>query len=78
MSEGASARRAVIVIPAMWRAVGNRAAVFALETLASGRAVPTVILPWHLGHGRATHRAAGGVVRRAARRPGARALASLR
>lgn len=36
-------------------AVGNRAAVFAIETL--GRpviAVPTVLLPWHPGHGPAT------------------------
>lgn len=36
-------------------AVGNRAAVFAVETL--GRpviAVPTVLLPWHPGHGAAT------------------------
>ena len=35
--------------------VGNRAAVFALETLGYPVwAVPTVILPWHPGHGRAT------------------------
>lgn len=35
--------------------VGNRAAVFALETLGHAVwAVPTVILPWHPGHGRAT------------------------
>ena len=35
--------------------VGNRAAVFALETLGFPVwAVPTVILPWHPGHGRAT------------------------
>lgn len=35
--------------------VGNRAAVFALETLGHRVwAVPTVILPWHPGHGRAT------------------------
>jgi pyridoxine kinase len=34
--------------------VGNRAAVFALETLGFRVwAVPTVILPWHPGHGRA-------------------------
>lgn len=34
--------------------VGNRAAVFALETLGHPVwAVPTVILPWHPGHGRA-------------------------
>jgi pyridoxine kinase len=35
--------------------VGTRAAVFALETLGFPVwAVPTVILPWHPGHGRAT------------------------
>ena len=35
--------------------VGNRAAVFALETLGHPVwAVPTVILPWHTGHGPAT------------------------
>ena len=35
--------------------VGNRAAVFALETLGHPVwAVPTVVLPWHPGHGRAT------------------------
>ncbi|WP_306120315.1 MULTISPECIES: pyridoxal kinase PdxY [unclassified Roseitalea] len=36
-------------------AVGNRAAVFALETLGFPViAVPTVLLPWHPGHGAAT------------------------
>lgn len=36
-------------------AVGNRAAVFAIETLGHPViAVPTVILPWHPGHGAAT------------------------
>lgn len=58
MSEGASgARRAVIVISSHVArgSVGNRAAVFALETLGFPVwAVPTVILPWHPGHGRAT------------------------
>jgi pyridoxine kinase len=35
--------------------VGNRAAVFALETLGFPVwALPTVVLPWHPGHGRAT------------------------
>ncbi len=35
--------------------VGNRAAVFALETLGFPVwAIPTVVLPWHPGHGRAT------------------------
>jgi pyridoxine kinase len=33
--------------------VGNRAAVFALETLGFPVwAVPTVVLPWHPGHSR--------------------------
>jgi pyridoxine kinase len=58
MSETASgARRAVVVISSHVArgAVGNRAAVFALETLGFPVwAVPTVILPWHPGHGRAT------------------------
>jgi pyridoxine kinase len=58
MGEGSSgARRAVIVISSHVArgAVGNRAAVFALETLGFPVwAVPTVILPWHPGHGRAT------------------------
>ncbi|MBO6640119.1 MAG: pyridoxal kinase PdxY [Roseitalea sp.] len=36
-------------------AVGNRAAVFAIETLGHPViAVPTVLLPWHPGHGPAT------------------------
>lgn len=35
--------------------IGNRAAVFALETLGHPVwAVPTVILPWHPGHGQAS------------------------
>ncbi|SOC37596.1 pyridoxine kinase [Rhizobium subbaraonis] len=35
--------------------VGNRAAVFALETLGHPVwALPTIVLPWHPGHGRAT------------------------
>ncbi len=35
--------------------VGNRAAVFALEVLGHNVwAVPTVTLPWHPGHGKAT------------------------
>lgn len=49
--------RAVIVISSHVArgSVGNRAAVFALETLGFPVwAVPTVILPWHPGHGRAT------------------------
>jgi pyridoxine kinase len=36
-------------------AVGNRASVFALETLGHVVwAMPTIILPWHPGHGRST------------------------
>lgn len=58
MSETAShGRRAVIVVSSHVArgAVGNRAAVFALETLGFPVwAVPTVILPWHPGHSRAT------------------------
>ncbi|MCY0149027.1 pyridoxal kinase PdxY [Hoeflea sp. G2-23] len=48
---------AVIVISShvVRGSVGNRAAVFALETLGFPVwAVPTVILPWHPGHSRAT------------------------
>jgi pyridoxine kinase len=50
------APRAVIVVSShvVRGSVGNRAAVFALETLGFPVwAVPTVILPWHPGHGRA-------------------------
>lgn len=57
MSAGTGAPRAVIVISSHVArgSVGNRAAVFALETLGYPVwAVPTVILPWHPGHGRAT------------------------
>lgn len=56
-SETVDAPRAVIVISSHVArgSVGNRAAVFALETLGYPVwAVPTVILPWHPGHGRAT------------------------
>jgi pyridoxine kinase len=55
--EPSRGRRAVIVISSHVArgSVGNRAAVFALETLGFPVwAVPTVILPWHPGHGRAT------------------------
>ena len=55
--EEAAAGRAVIVISShvVRGTVGNRAAVFALEALGLPVwAVPTVILPWHPGHGRAT------------------------
>jgi pyridoxine kinase len=49
--------RAVIVVSSHVArgSVGNRAAVFALETLGFPVwAVPTVLLPWHPGHGKAT------------------------
>lgn len=49
--------RAVIVVSShvVRGSVGNRAAVFALETLGFPVwAVPTVVLPWHPGHSRAT------------------------
>ena len=52
-----AAGRAVIVISSHVArgSVGNRAAVFALETLGFPVwAVPTVILPWHPGHGPGT------------------------
>ncbi len=51
------APRAVIVVSSHVArgTVGNRAIVFALESLGLPVwAVPTVILPWHPGHGRAT------------------------
>ena len=54
---GADLPKAVIVISSHVArgSVGNRAAVFALETLGHPVwAVPTVILPWQPGHGRAT------------------------
>lgn len=50
----AASSNAVIVISShvVRGSVGNRAAVFALETLGHPVwAVPTVILPWHPGHG---------------------------
>lgn len=50
-------RMSVIVISShvVRGSVGNRAAVFALETLGFPVwAVPTVMLPWHPGHSRAT------------------------
>ncbi|HEY4191407.1 MAG TPA: pyridoxal kinase PdxY [Mesorhizobium sp.] len=57
MSTELAARRAVIVISShvVRGTVGNRAAVFALETLGFPVwAVPTVTLAWHPGHGPAT------------------------
>ena len=56
-AEEAETPRAVIVISSHVArgSVGNRAAVFALENLGIPVwAVPTVILPWHPGHSRAT------------------------
>src|SRR5215207_193786 len=56
-TEPAETPRAVIVVSSHVArgSVGNRAAVFALETIGHPVwAVPTVILPWHPGHGRAT------------------------
>jgi pyridoxine kinase len=55
--EASETPRAVIVVSSHVArgSVGNRAMVFALETLGHPVwAVPTVILPWHPGHGRAT------------------------
>lgn len=52
-----SERGTVIVISShvVRGTVGNRAAVFALETLGHPVwALPTVILPWHPGHGKST------------------------
>ncbi|RVK20608.1 pyridoxal kinase PdxY [Sinorhizobium medicae] len=57
MSESPAAPGAIIVISihVVRGAVGNRAAVFALETLGHRVwALPTVILPWHPGHGPST------------------------
>ncbi|MEI4481425.1 MULTISPECIES: pyridoxal kinase PdxY [Phyllobacterium] len=54
MNNPAISSNAVIVISShvVRGSVGNRAAVFALETLGHPVwAVPTVILPWHPGHG---------------------------
>lgn len=53
----AADRRAVLVVSShvVRGSVGNRAAVFALETLGHPVwALPTVLLPWHPGHGPAT------------------------
>jgi len=55
MSESAAGAVIVISSHVIRGSVGNRAAVFALETLGYPVwALPTVILPWHPGHGRAT------------------------
>lgn len=55
--KGEAAKPAVIVLSSHVArgAVGNRAIVFALEKFGFPVwAIPTVILPWHPGHGRAT------------------------
>lgn len=58
MSEIAAGTVIVISSHVMRGSVGNRAAVFALETLGfSVWAVPTVIMPWHPGHGPSTRMA---------------------
>ncbi|WP_011582537.1 MULTISPECIES: pyridoxal kinase PdxY [Chelativorans] len=57
IGRNAGGARAVIVVSSHVArgSVGNRASVFALEALGHPVwAVPTVILPWHPGHGRAT------------------------
>lgn len=55
MSENASAAVIVISSHVVRGSVGNRAAVFALETLGHPVwALPTIVLPWHPGHGRST------------------------
>lgn len=58
MSAASFPSQAVIVVSShvVRGSVGNRAAVFALETLGHAVwAMPTIILPWHPGHG-AAHR----------------------
>lgn len=55
MIEGEKGAVLVISSHVIRGTVGNRGTVFALETLGHPVwAVPTVILPWHPGHGRAT------------------------
>ncbi len=57
LGSGSDIRPSVIVISShvVRGSVGNRAAVFALEALGFPVwAVPTVLLPWHPGHSRAT------------------------
>jgi pyridoxine kinase len=52
-----TAQGAVLVISShvVRGSVGNRAAVFALETLGHPVwAMPTIVLPWHPGHGKST------------------------
>ncbi|WP_099867024.1 pyridoxal kinase PdxY [Pararhizobium haloflavum] len=60
MSETAADKQAVLVISShvVRGSVGNRAAVLALELLGHPVwALPTVILPWHPGHGPSTRMA---------------------
>ncbi|WP_132957431.1 pyridoxal kinase PdxY [Rhizobium sp. BK251] len=55
MSENAPGAVIAISSHVVRGAVGNRAAVFALETLGHPVwALPTIVLPWHPGHGRST------------------------
>lgn len=55
MSEAMAGTVIVISSHVVRGSVGNRAAVFALETLGHQVwALPTVVLPWHPGHGRST------------------------
>ena len=55
MSEIAAGAVIVISSHVVRGSVGNRAAVFALETLGhSVWALPTIVLPWHPGHGKST------------------------
>lgn len=55
MSESRSAAVIVVSSQVMRGSVGNRAAVFALETLGHRVwSVPTVVMPWHPGHGPST------------------------
>ena len=55
MSQNAAGTVIVISSHVVRGSVGNRAAVFALETLGHQVwALPTIVLPWHPGHGRST------------------------
>ncbi|ARQ12215.1 pyridoxamine kinase [Rhizobium etli] len=55
MSENSAGAVIVISSHVVRGSVGNRAAVFALETLGHPVwALPTIVLPWHPGHGRST------------------------
>ncbi|HEY0121227.1 MAG TPA: pyridoxal kinase, partial [Rhizobium sp.] len=55
MSDNSAGAVIVISSHVVRGSVGNRAAVFALETLGHPVwALPTIVLPWHPGHGRST------------------------